>query len=128
MRIGTLVALLPLFAVALLGCEKSPRDKLQGKWLGQGVANVHPSQRDSADGWARGMSLEFKGRNVTVGLPAEAPRRGTFSVAKIEGREVELVFHREDGGKDASRMRLEEDGRITWKLGGADVVLAKAEP
>jgi hypothetical protein len=121
-------AVLPVLALTLLACEKSPRDKLQGKWVGESVANVHPSQRASAEGWAKGMSVEFKGRSVTVGLPAEPARNGTFTVSKIEGSELEVLFHRTTGEKDFARVRFEQDGRMTWKLAGADVVLARSAP
>ena len=120
-------ALLPFALVALAGCAKSPRDQLQGKWRGEGIAKVHSAQVQLAEGWARGLSLEFKGGAVIVGLPAESPRQGTFSVGKIQGSEVDITFKRPGGTEDKSRMRFEKDGKVTWLLDGAEIKLTKLD-
>jgi hypothetical protein len=121
------LALLPFALVALAGCAKSPRDQLQGKWRGEGIAKVHSAQVQHAEGWARGLSLEFKGGAVIVGLPAESPRQGTFSVGKIQGSEVDITFKRPGGTEDKSRMRFEKDGKVTWLLDGAEIKLTKLD-
>lgn len=118
MRVRSVVFLLPVLALTLLGCEKSPRDKLQGTWVGEGVAQLHPSQAAKADGWARGTTLAFNGNKVTVALPAEPARTGTFKIAKTEGKELEVVFKRPEGGEDRSRVRFSDDGKLLWTIGG----------
>src|SRR5271155_5594787 len=65
---------------AAAGCEKSPRDKLQGRWLGESIENVPVSQAQKATGWVKGSAIEFSGNKVTVTIPAETPRTGSFKV------------------------------------------------
>ena len=128
MRRGLGPIVLALVALPLLaGCDKSPRDRLQGKWRGVGVAGpAAPGQLQRAEGWARGTSLEFTGNKVTVAIPAESPRSGTFKVAKVDGKNMTLSFKRPEGGEDPGDFHFTDDGKLVWKLGGADVLLAKA--
>jgi hypothetical protein len=115
-----------VIALALTGCEKSPREKLQGKWVGETVAQVHPSQQARAEGWARGTQLEFSGNRVTVSVPAESPRTGTFKIAKEEGRSMDIVFKRPEGGEDRARLALAEDGKLVFTVGGGiDIVMKR---
>lgn len=121
-----LLGALLLMVLGLAGCEKSPRDKLQGKWIGESVHNVNPDQQGRADGWARGTRVEFAANKVTVGIPAESPRTGTYMVAKAEGDAFELVFKRPEGSEDRSRMRFTEDGKLAWTLkGGTEITLRR---
>lgn len=120
-----------LFALGLLvtGCEKSPRDKLQGTWLGVGVEGLPPSQADKAEGWAKATRFEFAGNKVTVTIPAEPPRQGTFKVAKAEGEALTVLFKPTgpDGGhEDTADFRMSKDGKLRWSVGRGEVVLARA--
>ncbi len=125
-RLGPIV--LALLALPVLGaCDKSPRDRLQGKWRGVSVDRLASAQQQlKADGWVKGTTLEFSGNKVTVAIPAESPRTGTFKVAKVEGDKMTIAFKRPEGGEDASSFRFSQDGKLVWSLGGADVVMAKA--
>lgn len=119
---------LPLTMVAVLGCEKTPKDKLQGRWLGEGVENVPASQLGKATGWVKGTALEFAGNKVTITIPAEAPRTGVFKVSKVEGDRMWLSFVREEGGHDEAELRFSGDETLRWPLGnGPEVVLRKAK-
>ena len=122
-------ALLPsiVVALALAGCEKSPRDKLQGKWVGESVAQVHPSQLARAEGWARGTQLEFSGNRVTVSVPAESPRTGTFRIAKEDSKKLDVLFKRPEGGEDRAELALSDDGKLFIKMGGGvELVMKRA--
>jgi hypothetical protein len=124
LRVRPLVILPLLLAATALGCQKSPRDRLQGKWVGEGISAVHPSQAARADGWAKGTRLEFSGNTVTVAIPAEAPRSGTYKIAKAEGNDLDVVFSREGGSADRSRLNLTEDGKLRWILNsGVEILL-----
>ncbi|MBL9021911.1 MAG: hypothetical protein JNL21_06900 [Myxococcales bacterium] len=118
MRVRSVVLSSIVVATLLTGCEKSPRDKLQGKWVGETVGQVHPSQQARAEGWARGTQLEFSGNKVTISVPAESPRTGTFKIAKQEGKNLELVFKRPGGGDDKAELALAENDKLVWTLGG----------
>jgi hypothetical protein len=125
-RIAQTVAL-PLTMVAAMGCEKTPRDKLQGRWLGEAIENVPASQLAKTTGWVKGTALEFAGNKVTITIPAEAPRTGTFKVSKVEGERMLVSFVREEGGHDEAELRFTGDRTLRWVLGtGPEVVLVKA--
>lgn len=126
MRVRPVVLLSIVAAVLLAGCEKSPRDKLQGKWVGETVAQVHASQQARAEGWARGTQLEFSGNKVTISVPAESPRSGTFKIAKQEGQNLELVFKRQGGGDDKAQLALAGNDKLVWTLGnGVQLVMRR---
>jgi hypothetical protein len=111
----------------IAGCEKSPRDRLQGKWLGESVENVPASQADKASGWVRGTAIEFQGNKVTVTIPAETPRTGTFKVAQVERDTLAVSFLRPEGGRDEARMQLVGEEGLRWELGdGRQVVMKRA--
>jgi hypothetical protein len=112
---------------AVSGCEKSPRDKLQGRWLGESIENVPAHQLQKATGWVKGTAIEFNGNKVTVTIPAESPRSGTFKVSRHEGDALLLSFNRDEGGHDEAEMMLVGDQQLRWKIGeGREVVMVKA--
>lgn len=116
---------LGLVATSLLGCGREPRERLQGNWQGVSVDGLSGDRLAKAEGWAKGARLEFVGNKVTVGVPAESPRSGTFRVAQIDGDRVKVQFKRPEGGEDLSEFRFAKDGTLRWQLGEAQVVLAK---
>ena len=116
---------LGLVATSLLGCGREPRERLQGTWQGVAVDGLSGDRLAKAEGWAKGARLEFVGNKVTVGVPAESPRSGTFRVAQIDGDRVKVQFKRPEGGEDLSEFRFAKDGTLRWQLGEAQVVLAK---
>ncbi|MFO0551389.1 MAG: hypothetical protein U0271_23565 [Polyangiaceae bacterium] len=115
------VLAIPILAAAtflITGCSKAPRDKLQGRWEGESISAMHPSQSERAQGWVKGTHLEFSGNKVTVSIPAESPRTGTFRVEKAEGDTMDVVFKRSEGGEDRSKIRMTDDGKLVWALNG----------
>jgi hypothetical protein len=114
---------------AIVACEKSPRDRLQGRWLGESIENVSSADATKATGWVKGAALEFSGSKVTVTIPAEAPRDGTFKVAKLDDERVTVSFLRAEGGRDEAAMRFVGDEQIRWDIGaGREIVLLRAKP
>ena len=119
-----LVLVLPVVA----GCEKSPKDKLQGRWLGESIENVPSAQLAKSTGWVKGTAIEFAGNKVTVTIPAETPRTGTFKVAKAEGDGLVVSFLRDEGGHDEAEMKLVGDQTLRWRIGdGREIVMLKAK-
>lgn len=116
-----------LAALSSAGCSKSPQDKLQGKWVGVGVSQVHPTQVARAEEWVQRTHVEFQGNNVTVSIPAEEARTGTFKIAKAEGNTLDVVFKRKTGGEDKSRLVMLEDGKMRWILNGGVELMMKKE-
>ena len=78
------------------GCGKSPADKLAGKWVGDRIDNVSADDVARATGWVKGTSFEFAGDKMTVTIPSEPARKGTFKVAKAEGEKMTLAISRGD--------------------------------
>ena len=109
------------------GCEKSPRDRLQGRWLGESIENVPVGQVQKATGWVKGPAIEFNGAKVTVTIPAETPRSGSYKVSRKEGDTLLVSFHREEGGNDEAEMALVGEGQLRWRIGeGREIVMVKA--
>ena len=123
MRSLTLLALtLCVFSAA---CSKSPKDRLQGKWLGESISNVDPEQNAEAVAWVKGTALEFSGQRMTVTIPAEQPRSGEFKITQAEGNKLTLSVASQEG-TDTAELALAEDGTLQWDVGeGRAVTLTR---
>ncbi len=116
MRKFVLVLALAL-SLATVGCSKSPKDRLQGKWLGDSISNISPEQGAEVSAWVKGTSLEFTGERMTVTIPAEQPRSGEFKVTKAEGKQLTVAVSRE-GGADSALLVLNDEGTsLQWDVG-----------
>jgi hypothetical protein len=125
-RVKTALAL-AITLPAAAGCEKSPKDRLQGRWLGESIENVPVSQVQKATGWVKGSAIEFSGNKVTVTIPAETPRSGTFKVTRKDDSTLLVSFLREEGGRDDAEMQLVGDNQLRWRIGdGREIVMLKA--
>jgi hypothetical protein len=126
-RVKTALAVAAITLPAAAGCQKTPRDKLQWRWLGEGVENFPQAQVPKATGWVKGTAIEFAGNKVTVTVPAETPRSGTFKVARIEGEKVIVSFARDEGGADESAFKIVGESTMRWDVGGGrEIVLVKS--
>ena len=126
-RITTALALAIMLPV-VAGCEKSPKDKLQGRWLGESIENVPSAQLTKSTGWVKGTAIEFQGNKVTVTIPAETPRTGTFKVAKAANDGLLVSFVRDEGGHDEAEMKLVGDQTLRWSIGeGREIVMLKVK-
>lgn len=109
------------------GCETSAKDRLQGRWVGERVEHFAAEQANRAAGWARGATFEFRGNRVTVGVPAERPRQGTFRISAITADELQVSFIRPHGVNDEATFRFDGDDVLRWVLdGGRSIVLRRA--
>ncbi|WP_438040130.1 hypothetical protein [Sorangium sp. So ce128] len=126
-RIKTALAL-AMALTAVVGCSKTPRDRLQGRWNGDAIENAPVDQLTKATGWVKGTALEFNGSKVTVTVPAETPRSGTFKVTKADGDQMTVAFLRPEGGLDEAAFRFATDQTLRWEIGdGRAIVLTKAK-
>jgi len=128
MRVCTKTALALILVVpAIASCSKTPKDRLQGRWLGESIENVPAAQVAKATGWVKGTALEFSGTKVTVMIPAESPRTGTFRVTEAEGDKMVVSFLREEGGRDEAEFAIVGEQQLRWRIGdGREIVLVKA--
>jgi hypothetical protein len=99
---------------------------LEGRWLGEAVENFQDSQLAAATGWARGLSFEFAGSNVTVAVPAEEPRTGRYQVSSVHESDVRLSITTKEGKATTALFKLDSDHSMRWMLGqGRSVVLRR---
>jgi hypothetical protein len=128
MRFRTAAHLVLAMAIPTLGgCKTTPKERLEGKWVGERADNFRPNQADRANGWVAGASFEFKGSRVTVSIPAESPRQGTFKIATASEHELQVTFLRPQGAEDRATFLFEGDDRMRWVLGdGRSILLRKA--
>lgn len=104
-----------LAASWLLGCG-SPEAALAGTWAGQNVESLDGTVSAARAGWARGTSLTFSGSRITVALPGEPPRRGSYRVLSDEDGKLELEVEGHAGHVDQTRLTLETDRLLRWHL------------
>lgn len=115
-----------LSVVGLTGCEETPKERLEGRWVGERVENFPPGQAARAEGWAKGASFVFNGSRVVVTIPAESPREGTYQVAEASEQQVLVTFLRPQGMQDQVAFAFEGEDRLRWMLGdGRSIVLRK---
>jgi hypothetical protein len=119
-------------ALALLvasGCGGGPADKLEGKWVGERIDNVSAEQVAKATAWVKATTLEFAGDKLTVTIPTETARKGTFKVAKVEGDKVVLSVHRKDSPtRDETTFTLQGDKTLRWDIGQSrEITLVRAQ-
>lgn len=119
------LTVLPILAIST-GCGHPVQRSLEGRWLGEAVENFQDSQLAAATGWARGLSFEFTGSNVTVAVPAEEPRSGRYQVSSVKESDVRLSITTKEGKSTSALFKLDNDHSIRWMLGqGRSVVLRR---
>lgn len=128
MRVGQAHLAMWMAASGLLACGTTPNQRLQGKWVGERVENFTAAQAARAAGWIAGASFEFSGSRVTVSIPAESPRQGTYKLEVANGDELLVSFLRPHGAKDQVALRFEGNKRLRWNLqDGRSIVLRKVD-
>lgn len=108
------------------GCKATTKERLEGKWVGERADHFRPEQTSRVSGWVAGTSFEFRGSRVTVSIPAESPRQGTFKIAEVSQEELRITFMRAHGANDEATFLFEGDDTMRWMLGdGRSIVLKK---
>jgi hypothetical protein len=121
---------LRLLFFALLPCATacgSPGQRLlEGRWLGDSVENVDDDQSPAATGWAKGTSFEFAGSTLTVAIPAEEPRSGTYRISSMDEREVRIAVLDAEGEQTEVQLIVDDEKHMRWLLGeGRALVLRR---
>jgi hypothetical protein len=109
--------------LSVVGCSNAWTRRLEGRWLGESLINVDSSNLAQATAWTRGTSFEFSGSKVTIAIPTEMPRSGTYEVVKSTDREVTIAVVRPDGQRDMARMKLVKANTLEWDLGEQRVMV-----
>lgn len=120
---------LALSTCLLSGCAKKPEEKLSGKWVGDRIDNVSADEVARATGWVKGTTFEFAGDRLTVTIPAEPSRKGTFKVSRVEGDKMVLLVARSDSSTyDETTLTLRGDKGMSWDIGhGREVLLVRTQ-
>ena len=107
------VSILLPFAAA---CTHPAERALQGVWLGEGVENFSDEELAAATGWARGTQFEFKGARLTITVPAEDPRTGTYRLSAIDDRHVTLSVLDTQGELSEMELIVDDAETLRWVL------------
>jgi hypothetical protein len=120
---------LPLLVLVVTasGCGHPVRRQLEGRWFGESVENFEQRELPAVIGWARGVSFEFAGENVTVSVPAEEPRTAPYQVASVQRNDVRLSVLRPTGEKESVHLRLDDERNIRWMLDEHHAVVLRRE-
>jgi len=114
-------------AAAAPACGHPVKRQLEGRWFGESVENFEQRELPAATGWARGVSFEFAGENLTVSVPAEEPRTAPYQVASVQRNDVRLSVQRPTGEKESVRFRLDDERSIRWMLDEHHAVVLRRE-
>jgi hypothetical protein len=112
-----------------IGCGGGPADKLEGKWVGERIDNVSAEQVARATAWVKATTLEFAGDKMTVTIPTEASRKGSFKVTKVDGDKLVLSVHRKDSPtRDETTLTMQGDKTLRWDIGQSrEITLVRAQ-
>jgi hypothetical protein len=112
-----------------LACGGGPADKLEGKWVGERIDNVSAEQVARATAWVKATTLEFAGDKLTVTIPSESARKGTFKVAKVDGDKLVLSVHRKESAtRDETTFTMQGDKTLRWEIGQSrEITLVRAQ-
>ena len=108
-------------------CGHPVKRQLEGRWFGESVENFEQRELPAVTGWARGVSFEFAGENLTVSVPAEEPRTAPYRVASVQRNDVRLSVQRPTGEKESVRFRLDDERSIRWMLDEHHAVVLRRE-
>jgi hypothetical protein len=130
----TLRAVLPRFfsvilvpALMLSACAAPVSSRLQGRWEGVSVENVDLAQLATVTGWVRGLRFEFGGSRITIDVPTELPRTGSYRVIREHERQLMLEIAGPNGKLDRAEFVVESDERLRWQIGeGRSVILQRS--
>jgi len=105
-------------AIMLLAsaCGHPAERRLEGRWRGDSVQKFAIEELAAATGWARATTFDFHDKKLTVAIPAEDPRTGTFEIASFRDGRVALAVTRPDGTRDRLDLILDDERSMRWVL------------
>lgn len=121
------LALFASLLIASTGCGHPAERALRGKWLGERVENFDFADVAAATAWARGTSFEFRGERLTVAVPAEEPRTGTYRLAAIQDRTVRLSVLGSTGETNELELIVDDETSLRWVLGDGKTMVMRRD-
>ncbi len=125
-RTATAAAGLAL-VLTFAGCGHPVQRQLEGRWHGDSVEHFADDHIAPATAWVRGTSLEFASAELTVIIPPEEARAGSYEVSSVNGNDVQLLVRREDGKRDPLRLKLDNEHSMRWMLEDGRAIVLKRE-
>ncbi len=104
------------WCVLLLACQSSSASRLEGRWLGDGFESLDGSVSAARAGWAKGTSLTFADSRISVQLPGERSRSGSYQIISDHDGELELTITGHDGHVDRAELTIETESLLRWHL------------
>jgi hypothetical protein len=114
-RIGTMAVGCLMLGAG--GCSKGWQDKLEGRWVGSSITNIPADQEGKATGWVKATTFEFHEDKMTVTIPAEEPRTGSYKVSQVNGRKLTLDVARPNGQADKTVVTFNGSDKLIWEIG-----------
>jgi hypothetical protein len=112
----------------MTACGHPVERRLKGRWLGESVENFDGPALAAVTGWARGTSFEFSDKKLTVVIPAEEARVGSYEVVSFRDAKTVLNVKRADGQTDKLELRLDDEHSLRWMLPeGRSIVMRRVE-
>jgi len=108
-----------------VACAHPAERALEGRWRGNSVENFDEAQMAAATGWARGTELSFRGHRVTIAVPAEEPRTGSYALEGIDDRKVTLSVLGADGEQSSMQLIVDDETTLRWVLAEGRTILMK---
>ena len=102
--------------MSLLACQGSAQSRLEGRWLGDGFESLDGSVSAARAGWAKGTSLTFTDSRISVQLPGEPSRSGSYEIVSDRDGELELTITGHDGHVDHAELTIETERLLRWHL------------
>jgi hypothetical protein len=115
------------FALCAVGCAHPAERALRGRWLGEAVENFDQDDLAEATAWARGTMLEFRSSNITVAIPSEESRTGTYMLSSVADRTVKLRVLDLEGQESDMELVVDDEDHLRWLLGDGRAVVMKHE-
>ncbi len=116
------------------GCGHPVQRKLEGRWIGEGVENFDDAVVAAATGWAKGTSFEFAGSSLTVAIPAEEPRTGSYKVVSVHQNDVSLAVTPKGAASSEQeppahklRLKLDDERSMRWMLGDGRALILRRD-
>jgi hypothetical protein len=78
-------------------------------------------------GFARGTTLTFSGSRLSVALPGEPPRQGSYEVLSEDDGKLELAIVGHDGHVDRTELTIETRRLLRWHLTRVHTMVMRRE-
>jgi hypothetical protein len=124
---GKSLGLALLSLPAVVGCGNPVQRQLEGRWLGDSVESFEQRELSRATGWAKGVSFEFSGEKITVGIPAEEPRTAPYKVTGVHASDVRLAVLRPDGKTDPLHLRIDDERSVRWMIDDSHAIVLRRD-